>query len=471
MRRQQDTQPEFMYELPAANPLTDEYFARYGAISDLLDRHPKIVGRVHRDLGKPLGRTRRRGPQGATCRFTSEVVLRILVVRVLENLSLRRAVVRIDDSPRLRAFTRIYNQRMMDFTTLCMLENAIRPDTWKAINRMLGEAAVGEGRITGDRLRIDTTAVETNIHWPTDSSLLWDVYRTVARIVGRIRKRAPTLFSDKRLHAKRAKKIHTRIARLSGRTTTAAAQRKRLYERLIGHVEGVLAWLPACVERVRREFGSTALVQGGALAGLLDQLEHYRSLGLRVAEQARRRVLQGESVPNDEKIFSIFEPHTELLKRGKAGKAIEFGHMVSIQQVDGAFITDYGVFEKRPTDHTLVDPALESHERLFGSLPDVFTADKGFWENAEKTEKLSERVRCVSIGKKGRRTEEERAREHSSEFRHAQRFRAGVEGSISFLKRCLGLWRCLKKGLEHYMSAVGETVFAHNLLVLSRSPG
>lgn len=188
-------------------------------------------------------------------------------------------------------------------------------------------------------------------------------------------------------------------------------------------------------------------------------------------EQARRRVLDGESVPNDEKLFSIFEPHTELLKRGRAGKEVEFGHMISIQQVEGKFITDYEVFEKKPVEYELVDGAIESHRQLFGKAPDVFAADKGFWESPLATERLGWQVPLVAIGKKGKRTAEETAHERSLPFRLAQNFRAGVEGSISFLKVVLGLWRCMNKGFEHFVSTVGATVFAHNLLNLARGAG
>jgi IS5 family transposase len=201
--------------------------------------------------------------------------------------------------------------------------------------------------------------------------------------------------------------------------------------------------------------------------GVIAELEHFRSLGLKVTDQARRRVLHGEKVPNDEKLFSIFEPHTELLKRGKASKPIEFGHMISIQQVEEKFITDYQVFEKKPIDYTLIEPALDRHRSVFGSNPDELSADKGFYENFEKIKELEAEIEVVSIGKKGKRTKKESEREHTDEFRSAQKFRAGVEGSISFLKRILGLWRCMSKGWERYGATVGATVFVHNLLVLT----
>ena len=163
--------------------------------------------------------------------------------------------------------------------------------------------------------------------------------------------------------------------------------------------------------------------------------------------------------------------HTELLKRGKANKDIEFGHMINICQVESKFITDYEVFENKPVEYELIEGALDAHEDLFGRMPDVLAADKGYWKDAFTTERLRWKVPLVCIAKKGRCTEEERAYERSLPFRLGQAFRAGVEGSISFLKRMLGLWRCVNKGFEHFVATVAASVFAHNLLILSRAPG
>ena len=200
---------------------------------------------------------------------------------------------------------------------------------------------------------------------------------------------------------------------------------------------------------------------------LAEELEHFVVLGSTVMDQARRRVLEEQTVPNTEKLFSIFEPHTELLKRGKAGKDIEFGHMIQIQQVAQKFITDYDTFSKRPVDHQLVTPALKSHRKLFGAYPDEVAADKGYYESTAVLEKLQSKIDLVAIGKKGSRTPEETEREHDPAFRHAQRFRAGVEGTISFLKRVLRLARCFNKGWVHFAATVGATVLSHNLLILS----
>jgi len=214
-----------------------------------------------------------------------------------------------------------------------------------------------------------------------------------------------------------------------------------------------------------------AYVEPYVVENVIEQLEHFGSIGWKVIMQAQRRVFDGEKVPNDEKLFSIFEEHTELLKRGKAGKPIEFGHMILIQQVEAKFISDYQVFEKKPVDHTLVDGCLQSHRKVFGENPREFSTDKGFYESMAKIEELEADIEVVSIAKKGRRTEEEATRESSKEFKLGQRFRAGVEGTISFLKRALGMFRCRNKGWKHYVATVGMTVFTHNLLILARSYG
>lgn len=466
MRMKRNTQDEFDFQ-PSSLKVTVEYFERYERIGRILDENPKIVELVHRDLNKLLKNANRGGP-GRKCQVTSDTVLRMLICQVLEGESLRGTVIRIDDSNYLRRFVRIFNGGMIDFSTLCTLKNAIQPETWKKINEILAQAAVEQELIDGEKLRLDTTAVETNIRWPTDSGLLWDTYRVICRLVNTARELDPACASDRRLQPKQAKRLHAKIARCSGKKGVVSKEAKSLYTSLIQLVDDLLDWVPAVCERLRAGLGQEEDYRF-MVEMVIDQIEHFRALGYKVLSQARRRVIDGEKVPNEEKLFSIFEPHTELLQRGKASKPIEFGHMVLIQQVAGKFITDYRVFEKRPADHALVAPALGSHQKTFGQNPKELSADKGFYESMAKIKELEEEIEVVSIAKKGSRTEEEEAREKTKAFRLGQKFRAGVEGSISFLKRILGLWRCMNKGWKHYVSTVGATIFVHNLLVLARA--
>ena len=451
--------------------ITNEYYAKYRAISSVLDGSPELIELLHKDLSKPLARVNGKGGCGGRQhQFSSENVLRILLCQVIEGESLREIVVRIDDSHFLRRFVGVDNAPMMDFTTLCKLKNAIRPKTWHAVNRRLAERALAAELIDGTRLRIDTTAVETNIHYPTDSSLLWDVYRVLARLIVKLREIEADLVGRRRLQTRRAKRLQQKIARRAVKKGDDRNRLKPLYSELIRLVEGLVVWTADL--RVALERGENVRCRGAIelveLEAISCQMERYVTLGRRVVDQARRRVLQGESVPNAEKLFSIFEEHTELLKRGKAGKEIEFGHMIQIEQVDGKFITGYKVFDTKPIEHKQLDTALKRHVKLFGEHPEELAADKGYYESTEALADLRTRVRVVSIAKKGRRTEEETAIEHDPLFRHAQRFRAGIEGTISFLKRVLRLARCFNKGWQHFAATVAQTVLAHNLLILAR---
>ena len=469
MRPKICTQSEFNFQSSSLQ-ITHDYYAKYEAISVILDDNPRIVDRIHHDLEQALEDTAMEDPRGAKFKFSSDTVLRILLSQIIEGHSLRQIIIRIDDSNYLRFFTRIFNGPMIDFTTLCKLKNHIKPETWKEVNELLAQSAVKERLIDGSQLRLDTTAVETDIHWPTDSSLLWDTYRTLARYIEQIREIDPALVGDRRLLVRKVKRLSQKIARKASKKPKAAAALKPLYIRLFELVQNIYEWSDEIAEALAQNLvrGRYGVLEQATMALCRNALVHYRELGERVIDQARRRIIDNETVPNEEKIFSLFEPHTELLIRGKAAKAIEFGHMIQIGQVDGKFITDYEVFEKKPVEYKLIEPALEHHKRLFGDYPDTVAADKGYYENMKQIEQLGKRIEVVGIAKKGNRTEEQTRRETDPAFRHAQRFRAGVEGTISFLKRVLGLFRCYNRGWEHYVSTVGATVLAHNLLILAR---
>jgi IS5 family transposase len=469
LRTKKNTQSELNFQ-PSNLEITNEYYAKYGRISAILDDNPGIVEAIHNDLDEALEEAAVEDRHGAKFKYTSDTVLRILLCQIIEGCSLREIVIRVDDSNFLRFFVRICNGPMIDFTTFCRLKNRIKPQTWKQVNELLARAAVEARLIDGGQLRLDTTAVETNIHWPTDSALLWDTYRTLARYIERIREIDPVMVGDRRLLIKKVKKLQQQIARQASKHSSTGATLEPLYIQLIGLVENIHEWsgdiATALAHNLARQRYSP--LDQATMEFLLQEMLHYRVLGEQVIDQARRRILDKEQVPNEEKIFSIFEPHTELLIRGKAAKPLEFGHMIQIGQVNGKFITEYEVFETKPVEYELLEPALEHHERLFGDYPDTVAADKGYYENMAQIEHLGKKIEVVAIAKKGKRTEEQTQRETDPAFRHGQRFRAGVEGTISFLKRVLGLFRCYNKGWEHYVATVGATILAHNLLILAR---
>lgn len=287
MRAKRVNQRGLEYSQPHLK-ITREYYARYEAVSSVLDQVPEVLDRVHRDPAKTLTAVNREG-RGRRPEYTTEHVLRILVCQVVEGASLREIVVRVDDSEFLRRFTRIDNGTMMDFTTLCGLKNAIAEKTWKAINRCLAEHAAQNERIGGDKLRLDTTAVETNIHWPTDSSLLWDVYRTFGRLIRQAREIDPEVVGPRCLQARRAKRLQQRIARRAASKGRSAEQLKPLYVQLIRMVEDLFGWARSVGQELSDSQRFSSVVQIAQAGAIVQQIEHFLALGERVVDQARRR--------------------------------------------------------------------------------------------------------------------------------------------------------------------------------------
>jgi IS5 family transposase len=198
------------------------------------------------------------------------------------------------------------------------------------------------------------------------------------------------------------------------------------------------------------------------------QIEHNCGLGERVIDQARRRTLQGEQVPNGEKIYSIFEPHTDLIKRGKVLTPVEFGHKVFLAESAQGLITQYGVLDGNPSDEDHVEASLSRHQAMFGSAPQLDSSDRGFFSEENLATCQRSGVEMASIPQRGgTKSAEREAREKSPAFKKAQRFRAGIEGRISVLFRGRGMKRCLAEGRERFELLVGAAVLANNLLTIA----
>ena len=206
-----------------------------------------------------------------------------------------------------------------------------------------------------------------------------------------------------------------------------------------------------------------------AIGHIRQQIEHYCGLGSRVIDQARRRVLEGEQVPNAEKIYSIFEPHTDLIKRGKVRTPIEFGHKVFLAESAQGLITQYEVLKGNPVDEIHVTPSLQRHRKAFGRAPELYGSDRGFFSEQNVTACVQEGVKVVCIPQRGgKKTPEREAYEKGADFKAGQRFRAGIEGRISVLFRGRGMKRCLAEGIERFELWVAAAVLANNLMTVAR---
>jgi transposase, IS5 family len=434
------------------------------SVSDFLDRRHEMIERVRRDLLRGLKKPRQ-GRRG----LTAPQVLRSLVLMRLKNWDYRELRERIADGLTLRQFTDFYCDPVPKHDAFNRGFNRLTPATLKAVNDLVIEAAVGLGLEDGAKLRVDTTVVETDIHHPTDNILLWDVVRVVTRLVGRLAKalemRRIKGFRDRRRSAHRRmyeiQRMTTRQRQGTGSRQTAT------YRALVEIAEEVVANAKIALEKTARMRGKD-LFAAMTIDAVRDEIAHYCGLGERVIDQARRRVLDGEQVPNAEKIYSIFEPHTDLIKRGKVRAPVEFGHKVFLAESAKGLITQYEVLKGNPADEVHVARSLKRHRRAFGRPAELYASDRGFFSVGNVASCLNDGVATVCIPQRGgSKTPPRAAYERSAAFKQGQRFRAGIEGRISVLMRGRGMKRCRAEGAERFALFVGTAVLANNLMIVA----
>jgi transposase, IS5 family len=430
------------------------------AIGALLDAQPGLVDLVHQDLVRDLRR-----PHTGRAGLTAEQTLRAYVLKHVKDWDLRELRERTADGFTLRDFTRFFSAPVPTHKAFHRAFCRLRPETVRALNEAVVRAAVAQGLEDGHRLRADTTVVETNIHFPTDSGLLWDGVRVLTRLVGKLQALLPELAVPFVNHTRRARRRMQEIARLT--PTQRATQQVPKYRELITLSTQVLAAARAVAAGAVAAPGADPLT-GLQVDALATEITTYGERIDQVIAQARRRVLQGETVPTADKLFSIFEPHTDLIKRGKAQRPVEFGHKVLLSESGHGLITDYRVLDGNPTDDQHVAPSLAHHIALFGGPPTLAACDRGFYSVAAIAACQAAGVTTECIPQRGgRKTPARAAHEKSRAFRRGQRFRAGIEGRISVLFRGRGMKRCRLHGRERFELFVGLAVLANNLLVLA----
>jgi IS5 family transposase len=426
-------------------------------ILTFLDDHATLVEQVRQDLVRGL-----KNPNTGRDGITPSQTLRSLILMRAKNWDYRELRERINDGYTLRAFTDFDSHRVPQHDAFNRAFNRLTPATIAAINQAVVEAAVQLGLEDGKRLRVDTTVCETNIHFPTDATLLWDTVRTVTRLVQDLDKILPRGVPGFTNRTRSARRRMQELERMTAQERHTQQEPK--YRELLRITEQVLTnarQVVAKTARVKR----IDVAAGAMVEQLRQQITEYCQLGDRVLDQTRRRVIHGEQVPAEEKVYSIFEPHTDLIKRGKVRKPIEFGHKVFLAESAQGLITDYQVLDGNPADTAQVGASLKRHQQLFHCAPDLYAADRGFHsaENVDQCEKAG--VSQVSIPQRGgQKTAEREALERSPAFKKGQRFRAGIEGRISVLFRGRGMKRCRAHGRERFEVLVGAAVLANNLL-------
>jgi transposase, IS5 family len=421
-----------------------------------------LVDQVVEALGQRHRQSRRRGRLGTP----AEVVLRMLVLKHLFDWSFDECEREVRGSLVYRPFCRIDGERVPDAKTLIRLSHCLGPEVLKGLVERLVAVARQRRVVRGGRLRVDTTVVETNIHYPTDSTLLADGVRVLTRTLKRLRATVTDGVVPLRDRTRSVARRVFAIVQLSRRASQepVKTRMRTLYRQLMGHTRAVVRQAESAAQHVAAgTVGAVGLAQL-ELEGLAQRLRETGGLVRRVLAQTRARILTGNTHYPD-KVLSLFEPHTEAIRKGKAVKPTEFGKLVKIQEAEGQFITDYEVCATRVPDQALWVPSLGRHEELFGYAPRLAVADAGFASRLNARAARERGVQHVVLLR-------QRRQGGSRAIRAALRWRTGCEGRISALKRRHGLRRCRYRGLVGVERWVGLGVIANNLLVLGRAgPG
>jgi IS5 family transposase len=424
--------------------------------ADELLNDEELIDRVYEAQGK----RHEKSPIRGRSQTPAEMVLRLLLLKHVRNWSFDTLEREVRMNLSYRDFARVGMGKVPDAKTLARIAQALGGEVIAELHRRLVEIAQAKGVIKGRKLRVDTTVVESNIHYPTDSSLLGDGARVLTRTMKKIEATAGEL---KRPVRNRTRSIGKRVIAIATASRhkgpEGEAKRKKQYRELLRYTRRILN----DANRVLVEVGQMPAKKKRRLRGLSEHLTVMAGRVRQVVKQTKVRVFDGiTQLPG--KIVSLFEPHTEIIRKGKASKPTEFGKLVQVQEAENQIITHYDVFDQRPSDRDLFLGAVENHERVLGRVPNLATADAGYYSRAQEQAVEEKGVKWVAVPNRNTKSAERKKKEHSRWFKKAQRWRTGCEGRISVLKRRHGLTRCRYRGAEGIKRWVGLGVMADTLI-------
>ena len=420
-----------------------------------------LVDGVFEAMGTRFPKSRRRGRRGTP----AEVALRMLVLKHLKDWSYEALEWEVKGNLVYRHFCRIDAGKVPDSKTMVRLGQLLDGPALRAVFERIVELAVARKVTRGRKMRIDTTVVETPIRYPSDSRLCEDVTQGICREIERLRSEgvtAPRNFRNVHRSVTRRSREITQVAR---RPVSREAKRRALqrpYGRLLTVTRRTLRQAEETVKRAQRRRRALS----GRAQRSVRNLERLARLGKQVVKQAKERVFKGKT-KSSEKLVSIFEPETEILRRGKAGKPTEFGRMVKVQEAEGGLVTDVGVVDT--SDHALLVPSVERHADVFGRVPNVVATDRGFFNtaNVRRIEEMG--VKCAAVPKPGYRSPAWLERERRRSFRKARAWRAGGEARIARLKNTFGMRRTRYKGASGVARSAHWAAIANNLVAIAKA--
>jgi transposase, IS5 family len=425
-----------------------------------------IVTAVHDALCKRHPKSRSRGRRGAP----ADMVLRLLILKHVRNWSYEVLEREVRANLVYRNFARVGGGKMPDAKTMGRWGLAVGPAVIKQVHERMVKIARDQGVVQGRRMRVDTTVVETNVHYPTDSSLLGDGVRVLIRTMKKITKIAGDAGAKLRDRSRSVKLRVLDIARAArSRAKQSSDKLKGAYgqllnstSRVVGQAKQFSAQIANGVKRATDALGQVKL------DSLRHQLDEMLPRVKQVMKQTRARIYRGDT-HSEGKLLSVFEPSTEVIRKGKAGKPNEFGKMVKLQEAENQIVIDFEVYDKRPNDSDLLVPAIECHQAALGRTPHLVAADAGFYSGKNETAAQAKGVKRVCIPNRSTKSAERRREQKKRWFRKGQKWRTGCEGRISVIKRRHGLNRCRYKGEDGMKRWVGLAVISDNLINIGRA--
>jgi IS5 family transposase len=454
VRRRQRERSLFEVLLPDGHKLWSEWLRKI----DVLLEDDAVIDVVAQALERRWPQSRRRGRPGTP----AEVVIRMLTLKHLFDWSYDDLEREVRANLVYRMFTRIDAGEVPDAKTILKIARALGPEVIEQWHRQVIEVAKRAGVTHGRRFRIDTTVVETNVHYPTDSTLLQDGVRVLTRTM----QRASTALGDQRGRIRNRLRSVTRGVLTIGYQARSPKTRDAMvqsYRKLMATTRAVVRDAHTMIHRLSQRRRTATAGTASVLRRAHQQLRQMRPLVERVVMQTRARLLGGDTHVPD-KVLSLFQPHTTTIRKGKISKPNEFGSLVTIQESEHQIITAYEVHTGRPADVTLWTPALDRHQAIFHRAPYLAAGDRGFSSAANDQAATARGVRRVILPRRGPKSAARRGYERQAWFRRGQRWRVGCEGRISVIKRRHGLRRCRYHGTDGMARWVGLGVIADNLI-------
>ena len=406
----------------------------------------RLLEIIQEELSKRCKKSKTRGRPSTT----AEVVLRMLLLKHMRGWSYEDVTREVRANLVYREFTGVGGGKVPDDKTMGRLARQLGPEAIEQLHRRTVEMAMEKQVVAGRRMRVDTTVVESNIHYPTDSTLMGDGVRVLTRVMKKVAAAAAEAGVKFRDRSRSVKRSVLEIA-YAARNKSEKGQEK------------MKAGYRKLLEATSRVVGQAKQFSGVIAGKAKQQLDEMIPRVQQVMKQARERVLNGNTRA-DNKILSMFEPDTEVIRKGKASKPTEFGKMVKIQEAENQIVTHFEVFDRRPSDSDLLTPSIEKHKELLDRVPDLVAADAGFFSAANEAAAKQLGVKQVSVPSRSTKSEKRKQEQKKPWFKKAQKWRTGCEGRISVLKRRHGLNRSRYKGTQGMKRWVGLGVMADNMI-------